>query len=117
MIANFLPSVGRALNMTIVEDDVTEFFFDIVRETLEYRKSNNVKRDDFLQLVSDLKDSNELTFNELVAQCFVFFAAGFETSSTAMTFTIYEIAQNQAIQDKVRKEINDVLKKHDGKMS
>lgn len=39
----------------------------------------------------------------------VFFAAGFETSSTTMSNAIYEMAQNQAIQDKVREEIREVL--------
>jgi len=44
----------------------------------------------------------------------VFFAAGFETSSTTMSNAIYELAQNQAIQDKVREEIREVLSSVDG---
>lgn len=45
------------------------------------------------------------------------FFAGFETSSTAMTFALYELAINQEIQDKAREEILTVIKAHDGKIT
>lgn len=53
-----------------------------------------------------------LTFNELLAQAFIFFVAGFETSSTTMGFALYELARNQDVQDKLREEIGNVFGKH-----
>lgn len=44
-------------------------------------------------------------------------STGFETSSTAMTFALYELAINQEIQDKARDEINSVIEAHDGKIT
>jgi hypothetical protein len=58
-----------------------------------------------------------LSMNSVAAQAFVFFLAGFETSSTTMTFCIYELSLNQDIQERVREEIDVVLKKHDGKIT
>lgn len=55
--------------------------------------------------------------DEATAQCFVFFIAGFETSSTTMTFALYELAQHQDIQDKVRAEIKTVLARHDDQVT
>jgi len=55
--------------------------------------------------------------NSLAAQCFVFFVAGYETSSTTMTFCLYELSLHQDIQDRVRKEIDVVLQKHEGKLT
>jgi cytochrome P450 family 6 len=52
-----------------------------------------------------------------VAQATQFFLAGFETSSSAITFALYELAVNQDIQRKLRKEIGNVLSRFNGIIS
>lgn len=44
----------------------------------------------------------------------MFFAAGFETSSSTILYILYELAQNHKIQDKLRKEINEEYEKNNG---
>jgi hypothetical protein len=58
-----------------------------------------------------------LSMNSLAAQAFVFFVAGYETSSTSMTFCLYELSLHQDIQDRLRQEIDVVLNKHDSKLT
>jgi len=53
----------------------------------------------------------------MAAQAFVFYLGGFETSSTTMTFCLYELSLHQDIQDRLRDEIDVVLQKHDGKIT
>ena len=62
-------------------------------------------------------DVTGLSMNSLAAQAFVFFVAGFETSSNTMTFCLYELSLHQDIQDRLREEIDFVLQKHDGKLT
>lgn len=49
---------------------------------------------------------------EGAAQAFVFFIAGFETSSSTATYCLYELAINQDIQNKLYQEIIQVINKH-----
>lgn len=56
---------------------------------------------------------------KLIINCssVVFFLAGFETSSTALSYALYELSLNQELQDKTRVEIEKVLAEHDGKIT
>lgn len=127
------PKFCKLLRMQITNRDVDHFYRSLVRDTVDYREKNNVVRNDFMQLLIQLKnkgrleeyekisDSKEvdekLTMNEVAAQAFLFFLAGYETSSTTMTFCLYELAKNREIQDKAREEVVNVLKKRDGKLT
>lgn len=52
----------------------------------------------------------------LTAQAYVFFAAGFETGASTISNTLYELAQSQEIQDKLRQEIREHYDKYKGKL-
>jgi cytochrome P450 family 6 len=116
---------ARALGIRFNDEDVSDFFMRLVQETIDYRKSTGLTRKDFMQLLIDLMKSSDgndvaenedekLSFNEIAAQAFVFYFAGFETSSTTLTFTLHSLAYHQDIQQKARDEINEVLQKHGG---
>lgn len=57
---------------------------------------------------------SDLTYELMTAQCFVFFLAGFETSSSVQSFCLYEISLNQEIQERLHKEIEETISKHGG---
>lgn len=59
----------------------------------------------------------ELTDSLLAAQAFVFFVAGFHTSSLTMGHALYELAQHQDIQDRVRQEVRNVYSKSGGTLN
>ncbi|KAH8356276.1 hypothetical protein KR200_007094, partial [Drosophila serrata] len=117
------PKLAAKLRMNSMVQEVEDFYMNIIRDTIDYRIKNKVKRNDFMDMLIDLKvkyDSGNkqdgLTFNEIAAQAFIFFLAGFETSSTTVGFALFELACNQDIQDKLRAEIDGVLEKRNGKL-
>lgn len=55
--------------------------------------------------------------DDFVAQCFAFITAGFETSSTTMTFLLYEVALHPDIQQRLRNEITQMLDKHNNEVT
>ncbi|XP_013140398.1 PREDICTED: cytochrome P450 6B1-like [Papilio polytes] len=59
----------------------------------------------------------ELTDSIIAAQAFVFYAAGYETSASTMTYMFYELAKQPAIQDKLIAEIDEVLKRYNGQIT
>jgi cytochrome P450 family 6 len=52
-----------------------------------------------------------------VAQALTFLLGGFESASITLSFALYELAMNSELQQSLRAEILQVLRKHDGKMT
>ncbi|XP_011194312.2 probable cytochrome P450 6a21 [Zeugodacus cucurbitae] len=121
------PSVARKLHVRMIPDDITDFFLNIVREAVDYRKKKDVQRNDFLNILMELNkgklkfddsaDEKGLTLEEMAAQAFVFFVGGFETSSTTLSFLLYELAVNPDIQQRLREEIFEAVESHGGKVT
>lgn len=59
----------------------------------------------------------QLTDDDIIAQALIFFFAGFDTVSTLMCFTAYELAVNPFIQDKLRKEVDLTLEECKGHLT
>ncbi|KMQ92082.1 cytochrome p450 6a1 [Lasius niger] len=119
-LKQFLPWVCDILSYILPKTEITKFFTRIVVETMDYRDANNVVRHDFIDILRELKKHPdklgdfELTDTLIAAQAFVFFGAGFETSSTTMSNALYELALNQEVQDKLREEIDEEYIRHNG---
>ncbi|XP_073844486.1 cytochrome P450 6a2-like [Musca autumnalis] len=118
--AQAFPDLARRMGVCFIPEDVSEFFMKVVRETVEYRERERIQRNDFMNILIELKNRNDkdgLTLEQIAAQAFVFFLAGFETSSSTMSFALYELAMNENMQNKARLEINEVLAKYDNKLT
>ncbi|PNF19766.1 Cytochrome P450 9e2 [Cryptotermes secundus] len=129
--ARFFPIRG-------VNRQAMAFLVDVLKKTVEHRRQHKEQKwNDFLQLmidaaaqergersdekqdINDTKQTSATVLNEetIIAQSLLFLLAGFETSSTLLTYASYELALNQDIQQKLRKEVEDVLGKYGGHCS
>ncbi|XP_055625050.1 cytochrome P450 6a2-like [Toxorhynchites rutilus septentrionalis] len=118
MIRLFLrlfPEVCQRLGIKSLRDEVSQFFSELVRDTVNYREKNSITRKDFMSLLIELINSDgKMTIDEVAAQAFIFFAAGFETSSSNQTYCLYELALNEECQEKARKCVQGAIEKHGG---
>lgn len=116
-------SIARMLRIKAIRDDVSKFFMNVVKDTVYYREKNNIRRNDFMDILLSIKNqkstSNEeaITLNEIAAQTNLFFTAGLETSSTTITNCLFELAGNPEIQTKARQSIQKAYEKHDCKLT
>ncbi|XP_049814693.1 cytochrome P450 6k1-like [Schistocerca nitens] len=139
-ILNFIsPTVMNYARIKGGFTAVSKYFRKMVADTVAYREKNNYRRKDFMDLLIQLKNKGyvdpdkgetvenghqkgigtpeKLSMDDLAAQAFVFFIAGFETSSTATSFTLHELALNPDVQSKLHDEIDSVLKENDNEIS
>lgn len=144
-IAASLPFIHKIVELQIFPEDATAFLRHVVLSTIKNRDDNNINRPDVIQLlleakkgilqhekINDEKDGGFATVEEsyigkstikqvwsdedLVAQAFLFFFAGFDTVSTCMKLLLLELAINTDCQNKLRQEINEYHQKYDGKI-
>lgn len=122
-LAFHFPDLVKKLHWKMIPDEVSEFFMNLVADTVRFRETNQVERNDFLDMLLALrkceakKTENEedlaaLTIEEIAAQVVLFFTAGFETTSTTVGFALYELARHEPLQQKLRQEINTIWLKH-----
>lgn len=122
IVQNFLsviPSIAHFFRIKVFREYLSEFFLRTAIDNIKYREEHNIRRNDFIDLLIKLREetNTSLTYNEMAAQAFVFFLAGFETSSTALSYCLYELSQLPDVQEKIRQEIHTVMKKYDNKLT
>ncbi|XP_050454367.1 probable cytochrome P450 6a13 [Cataglyphis hispanica] len=129
-IRDYMPGIFKWFSICLIPRDVTAYFTKIVKEIITHRQLNNVTRNDIMQTLIDLKyketkvedalaqneasESNDIVIDDKViaAQAFIFFLAGFDTTSLTMSFALYELAANPKIQEKLYDEIRAAYEKH-----
>ncbi|KAH8267387.1 hypothetical protein KR026_007197, partial [Drosophila bipectinata] len=111
-----LPALVSIARVKLFSKETTKFIRNTINYVLAERERTGVKRNDLVDILLALKREAETNPDQknkykdldyLVAQAAIFQTAGFETSSSTMTLTLYELVQNESIQDRLRQEIAD----------
>jgi len=118
--ARSFPRLTKLFDIRVIPKNVTNYFKDIIKKTIDTRDAENIKRPDMIQLMMDMRgkeNQRELDIEDMTAQAFIFFFGGFEPTSTTMSFTAHEIAVNPDVQKKLQREIDDALKESNGEVT
>ncbi|XP_058837437.1 probable cytochrome P450 9f2 [Topomyia yanbarensis] len=133
----WFPNVVGRLGLDLIDREQAVYFSEIIKDTVKTRESKGIIRHDMIDLLQQarkgtLKHQQEtemqegfstvqesdvgkaqvmktMTETEMIAQCLIFFVAGFDTVSTSATFLIYELIRNPEIQQTL---YNEVIETH-----
>lgn len=121
------PRLTALIPMKFLYPKENLFFLTLMRETVEYREKNKVERNDFVNLMMQLRDSGrgqedpenhvELTSNMMAAQGAVFFGAGLDNVSNTLGYCLNRLAVDPALQSRVGSEVDEILRRHNGELS
>lgn len=116
----FLSPILEKMNVSFFPREVLNFFYSFLRTIKSDRNIDKHKnRVDFMQLMVDSQiserskeDANSqkgLTDQEILAQAMIFIFAGYETSSSTLTFLAYNLATHPHIQKTLQEEIDETF--------
>lgn len=119
--ADSFPELARKLGIRLFDKCVTDYFRGIVRSMIHHRDTNSVERNDLMQILMSMRKDGTaeegLTLEQISAESFLFFGAGFDTSSSTMIFALFELAHHQDIQERLRKDICKMLQETDNQFT
>ncbi|XP_021183775.3 cytochrome P450 6B5 [Helicoverpa armigera] len=130
------PSIFYALGYKFVPTEAEDFFTHMLTGIFKARDYKPTSRNDFVDLMlklkanktivgdslqnmrSDVGQKVELEVDDdlLIAQCALFLTAGFETSATTLSFTLFELAKNPEAQKRAIAEVDDYLRRHNNEL-
>ncbi|KXJ78558.1 hypothetical protein RP20_CCG004242 [Aedes albopictus] len=103
-IMNF-PTLAKIFQIGIVPKSLEKFFTDLMKEAIRHREASVTNRADYLDYLISLRNKKEISELDMAAHGVTFFIDGFETSSVAISFMLYEIAKNPEVQKRLRQEL------------
>ncbi|XP_026729654.1 cytochrome P450 6B5-like [Trichoplusia ni] len=133
LFPHFRTVLQKLLRDLDLIDDVTV----IVKNIREQRNYKPIGRNDFIDLLLELEGKGKITgdsieknktdgkpeqvememdLTRMAAQVLVFFAAGFETSSSATSILLHQLAYHPEEQEKIQKGIDRVMTKYNNKL-
>uniref|UniRef100_A0A1Y1KUQ8 Cytochrome P450 n=1 Tax=Photinus pyralis TaxID=7054 RepID=A0A1Y1KUQ8_PHOPY len=140
------PRLAKIFQLSIVPKFIETYFVNIIRESISIRKEKGIVRPDMIHLLLEARQGRlkyddvgedsgfaiaqesearkshgalkaSITDEDIAAQAFSFFLAGFDTSATAMCFAAYELAVNCDIQRRLQSEIDTSLASNQGEIT
>ncbi|XP_044004675.1 cytochrome P450 9e2-like [Aphidius gifuensis] len=111
IFARFFPRFMKFLGFQFLSAKTDKFFKKLMHETVKMRDEKSIVRPDMIHLLMQARDNDNgisIDIDDIIAQAFIFFLAGFDTTSSHMTFLFHLLAFNKDVQDKLYDEIQSL---------
>ena len=117
-LMTLFPKLMKWSGATFLPKSTDTFFKSVINEAVRLRQVKGTIRQDMLHLLVQAmskevkeKDCSKVTIEDIQGQAIIFFIAGFETSSSLMSFICHELAANLDVQEKLHLEIDKYFDK------
>ncbi|EAT47608.1 AAEL001288-PA [Aedes aegypti] len=121
-------SVFKFFGVKVLPKEAADFYVDVISKTVKQREEYKIVRPDFIHLFmqarknelkedkadEELKDAGYSTVEEHLHSCRILLFWGIETTSSVLSFVLYELCLNPAIQHKLQEEIDTVRAQLEG---
>ena len=83
---------------------------EILNKIVQERIDSGENRDDLLDMLLEARyeDGSPMARRQLLDEVLILFTAGHETTANALSFTLYFLAQNESVQQKVFEEVSQI---------
>ncbi|KAH8268598.1 hypothetical protein KR026_009903 [Drosophila bipectinata] len=118
------------------KQDAIEAMRELSSQTVDLREKNNIVRKDMLQLLLQLRNQGKISTDDSVwtaenskqglksmskdliaGQLLLFYAAGFETTASTTSFTLFELSQNPEALAKAKEDVREAIERNGGKLN
>lgn len=114
-----LVQLVKLFNLFRPSAEALRFFKETIQSSISKRIERGETKDDMLQLLMDATSPNSknrsgrLSTDMLLSQAMMFFFAGTESPQTLLVYSVYELAKNPHVQQRLYEEIAPVMKSDD----
>lgn len=108
MYAQF-PWVRKMLPEPFTNPEFTVWFKSLLDHAIQMRRSANIKRDDYLNFLIELRDKKNTPMEMIYSHAYTYFLDGFETTSHTLGNAINNLAESRECQQRLRTEVNNYV--------
>ncbi|KAG6454549.1 hypothetical protein O3G_MSEX008748 [Manduca sexta] len=120
----FMPELVDYFGFSFFPKSTITYLRKVFRSVVQQREQNKMDHGeirDMLDVLLKMKqeakiDGEEISEDLLLAQAAIFLQGGFDTSAVNLTFTIYELAHQPLIQEKLYAELFEAQQKANGEL-
>ncbi|XP_055845079.1 probable cytochrome P450 28d1 [Episyrphus balteatus] len=111
-LAGLWPTIKKFYKVKFFQKDCEDFFLGLLEKSLDLRRVQKTDRLDFMNYMLQVQEKKRFNNEQLLSHMMTFLIDGFETSATAITACLYQLAKNPDEQEKLRSEILNNLDKN-----
>ncbi|XP_019626195.1 PREDICTED: cytochrome P450 3A13-like [Branchiostoma belcheri] len=132
LLPKLVKPIMESLQVSLLPRDCVNFFSSIFTQLMQQRQTGGQGRVDMMQLMMDAHTMKEeeggeggtasgrtrgkkqaLTRDDVLGNGFQLILAGYETTASMISFTLYQLARHPDVQDRVVQEVDQVMKDRD----